>query len=100
MVQGAKLFKRFRNFDGSGWPSDEVSEEVGAVTIKADVAERLQCVGGAGKGNGSARKVEGVIVGVENDFDDVRVVQLLRVFEGEAAVMRSMPESAARSSAS
>ena len=82
MVQGAQLFKRFRNFHWSGWPSDKVAKEIGAVTIEADVAERLQCVGGARIRNGGTRKVESVVLSVENDFDDIRIVQLVGLSDG------------------
>ena len=76
------MFKRFRNFDWGGRPSDEVAKEIGAVTIESDVAERLQGVGSAGVRDGCARKVEGIVVGVEDHFDDVGIVQLGGVLEG------------------
>ena len=82
MVQGAQLFKRFRNFHGSGRPSDEVAKEIGAIAIEPDVAERLQGVGSARVWDGGARKVEGVVLGVEDHFDDVGIVQLGGVLEG------------------
>ena len=81
MVQSAQLFKRFRQFERSGGPGDKVLEEIRAIAIEANVAERLSGLRIAGVGNGGAGKVEGVVFGIQDHFDYIGILQLCGCLE-------------------
>lgn len=73
MMESAQLFKRFRNFERSGGPSDKILQEVCSVTVQSNMAERWHRIRRKGMRNRSSGEVEGIIAFVENDFDDVGV---------------------------
>lgn len=83
VFEGAELFEAFGFLEGRGGKGDEVEEEIGAVSVEAEVAVGGEAgVWGATKGDGGAGEVEGVGLVIEDNLDDVRVGDESRVGDG------------------
>ena len=78
VVDGAQLFEFFDIFDGGVVKGAEVVEALFGEAVDADMAE-IGCRAAAVVGDGCAGEVDGVVVRVDDDFDEVWILRRFTV---------------------